>query len=344
MKILITGNMGYIGPIVVSHLKRTIPNAQLVGYDMGYFATRLTSNILPEVQLDRQVFGDVRKIKKELLCGIEAVVYLAAISNDPMGEAFSKATLDINYHSTIEWAKAAKHAGVKRFIFASSCSVYGFSEEGICDENSPLHPLTAYAKSKLLSEQELKPLAGTDFAVTCFRFATACGMSPRLRLDLVLNDFAAAALLSQKIAILSDGSPWRPLINVHDMARAIEWGIRRKPEIGGAYLVVNAGSHSWNYQIKELARAVSSVIPSEVCIAQNSQPDKRSYRVNFDLFKRLAPDFQPKYDLTTTVEELIVGMKQTAIPKDFRNSSLIRLNALSKLKEYRLVNENLEWN
>ena len=189
MKILIVGNMGYVGPALNQHLRRAYPHATLIGFDAGLFAHCLIgSTPIPEVYLDRQVFGDVRHIDKSLLEGVNAVVNLAAISNDPMGNRFEEATLAINYKAAVELAAKAKQAGVRSYVFASSCSVYGYAEEGAKKESSTLDPLTAYARSKVMAEKELMPMAEDRFTVTCLRFATACGMSDRLRLDLVLND------------------------------------------------------------------------------------------------------------------------------------------------------------
>ena len=346
MKILITGNMGYIGPCVVNHLRSCLPDAQLVGLDMGYFANCLTNAaILPECKVDVQYFTDVRKVSPNIFQDVDAVVHLAAISNDPMGNQFEDVTLDINYRSSINLAKMAKTAGAKTFVFASSCSMYGSAEDQPRTEKSPLNPLTAYAKSKVFTEKELEPLADTDFKVTSLRFSTACGMSERLRLDLVLNDFVAGAVASKKISILSDGTPWRPLINTKDMARAIEWAISRKRANGGDFLAVNVGSDDWNFQVKDLADAVKKVIPEvEVSINKDAEPDKRSYRVDFSLYKKLAPAHQPQVDLRTTVEELRDGLLSMGFAdQNFRNSRFMRLKVLTHLREAKLLTETLEW-
>ncbi|WP_339905946.1 SDR family oxidoreductase, partial [uncultured Cyclobacterium sp.] len=188
MKILITGNMGYIGPVLVNHLKKANPKSTIIGYDIGYFAQCITSNgPFPEVNVDQQVFGDVRNFPEKLLEGVDTIVNLAAISNDPMGKKFEEFTLDINYRSCINLAKMAKKVGVKHFVFASSCSMYGAADDYPKTEEDSLNPLTAYARSKVMSENDLINLADENFIVTCLRFATACGFSPRLRLDLVLN-------------------------------------------------------------------------------------------------------------------------------------------------------------
>jgi nucleoside-diphosphate-sugar epimerase len=346
MRILITGNMGYIGPCVVEHLRRIYPAAQLIGLDMGYFANCLTNEkFLPECKVDVQYFTDVRKVSSNLLQDVDAVVHLAAISNDPMGNKFENVTLDINYRSSINLAKMAKAAGAKTFVFASSCSMYGSAEDQPRTEKSQLNPLTAYAKSKVYTEKDLKPLADNDFIVTSLRFSTACGMSERLRMDLVLNDFVAGAVASKKISILSDGTPWRPLINTKDMARAIDWAIGRKEADAGSFLAVNVGSDDWNFQVKDLAYAVKKVIPDvEVSINKDAEPDKRSYRVDFSLFKKLAPDHQPQFDLRATVEELRDGLRGMGFANaNFRNSRFMRLKVLTHLRETNLLSKKLEW-
>lgn len=346
MKILITGNMGYVGPCLVKHLRMSYPDATLIGLDIGYFADCLTgASFFPAYRVNTQHFADVRGLNADLLNGVDCVVHLAAISNDPMGKTFERVTYDINFRASMDLAVKAKEKGVASFVYASSCSVYGFAEDGPRSEGSPLNPLTAYAKSKVLTEKGLGSLADKDFKVTSLRFSTACGMSERLRLDLVLNDFVAAAVASKKITILSDGTPWRPLIHVKDMSRAIEWAIRRDPTDGGDFLALNIGSDAWNYQVRDLAYAVAQVVPGvDISINKDAQPDKRSYRVSFDLFKKLAPDYQPKVDLSKAVGELKDGLESMGFNDgDFRNSRFIRLKALAHLSNSNLLTENLEW-
>ena len=346
MKILITGNMGYIGPLVVNQLRTSYPNATLVGLDLGFFANCLTNSvILPECNTDVQYFHDVRNVTKAHLDGVDAIVYLAAISNDPMGNTFEDVTLQVNYKAGIEIAKKAKSKGAKCFVFASSCSMYGSADDAPKTEDSPLNPLTAYARSKVFAEEALKDIADDNFMVTCLRFSTACGMSPRLRLDLVLNDFVAAAVSSGEITILSDGTPWRPLINVKDMARAIDWAIGRDAAVGGSCLSVNVGSNDWNYQVKDLAEAVASVIPgTKVSIDKDAMPDKRSYRVSFDLFKKLAPNHQPQCTLVDAIAELRDGLHAMDFSDaHFRDSKLIRLKVLNQLRADGLLGDDLRW-
>lgn len=346
MKILVTGNMGYVGPLVLRRLRESHPGATLIGYDMGYFAHCLTgAPRFPESRADVQYFGDIREMPEEILQGVDGIVHLCAISNDPMGAALEEVTLDINYRASIDLAQKAKRAGVKKFVFASSCSVYGFAEGGPRREEDAINPLTAYAKSKVNTERDLASLASETFTATCLRFATACGMSDRLRLDLVLNDFVAGAIASKRINILSDGTPWRPLIHVKDMARAIDWALQRDHRDGGTCLMINVGSDAWNYQVKDLATAVAKVIPNvEVSINKDAQPDKRSYRVNFDKFTKLAQGFLPAVDLQDAVVDLRDGLMAMKFQDaDFRNGEFIRLFTLKCLRENGHLTANLEW-
>ena len=345
MRILITGNLGYVGPVVTCELRKSFPDAALTGLDIGFFANCVTASpAQSDGILDYQTFADVRDIPWECLRGVDAVVHLAAISNDPIGNVYEDVTLDINHRATVDLARRAKIAGVGHFVFASSCSVYG-QADGARTETSPLNPLTAYARSKVLAEQELMELGGDGFIVTCLRFATACGMSDRLRLDLVLNDFVASAVATHAVTLLSDGSAWRPLIHVRDMARAIEWGIVRGVADGGAALVVNAGSDTWNYRIRDLAEGVAAEIPGvELQIGENAQADPRSYRVDFSLFRKLAPGHQPRISLPVAVRELRDGLERMQFDDpDFRTSNLIRLRVLEALRAGDRLTERLEW-
>jgi nucleoside-diphosphate-sugar epimerase len=346
MKIIIAGNLGYIGPSVTNQLRKTYPDAELIGFDIGYFTHCLSNaSFIPEVKLNMQVYGDIRKFPEKLLKGADAVIDLAAISNDPMSFKYEQITLDVNYRAAVNLAKLAKNNGVKSFVYASSCSMYGLADDSERKEGDKLNPLTAYARSKVMAEEELEPLAGNGFTITCNRFATACGWTNRLRLDLVLNDFVAGALVNKEISILSDGSPWRPMINTKDMARALAWGLARKPENGGKFLAVNTGSNQWNNRILALAEAIESVIPGvKITVNPEAPPDKRSYRANFDLFKTLAPDAQPKEDLISTVKEIKDNLIAMGFnDPNYRDSMFIRLKVLDYLQKNGILNSNLEW-
>ena len=345
VNILITGNMGYVGPSVAKYLRRARPEAILRGFDNAYFAHCLTgASVFPERDLNEQLYGDVRTIPFEMMRGCDAVVQLAAISNDPMGNQFEAVTFDINQNTTISIAKAAAKAGVKNFVFASSCSIYGIAKGPPRKETDPLNPITAYAKSKIGAERELQKI-DTDMVVTSLRFATACGMSDRLRLDLVLNDFVACAISRGEITVLSDGSPWRPLIDVADMARAIDWAIDRPAQNGGRYLAVNAGSNDRNYQVRDLANAVAAANPgTKVSINTSAPADSRSYQVDFGLFHSLAPNHQPVVVLDQSIQNLIAGLKRMNFKDaDFRSSELMRLKVLQGHIDRGRLNPELKW-
>jgi nucleoside-diphosphate-sugar epimerase len=338
--------MGYVGPSVVRLLRESRPDAALLGFDAGYFAHCLTgARTLPERELDCQFFGDVRRVPARALQGVDAVVHLAAVSNDPIGNAYDEATLSVNYRATARLARQARDAGVRSFVFASSCSVYGVAQAGLASESSRANPLTPYARSKLLAERSLARLADEGFAVTSLRFGTACGMSERLRLDLVLNDFVASAIAEGRITILSDGSPWRPLIHVSDMARAIDWALGRPAGDDDAFLAVNVGSAEWNYRILDLAEEVAVAIPGvEVALTPASGPDRRSYRVSFELFESLAPAHQPRTTLAEAVRDLRDGLRAIGFrDRGFRSSRFARLTVLQELRERGLISEQLEW-
>jgi nucleoside-diphosphate-sugar epimerase len=342
MRILITGNMGYVGSVLVRHLRERRHADELIGFDAGYFAHCLTAaTSLPETVLDTQYFGDVRSLPERLLAGVDAVVHLAAVSNDPMGNRFEVATDEINHRASVRLARLAQAAGVRSFVFASSCSIYGRAE-GARREGDALTPLTAYARSKVATETALREGDWGAMTVTSLRFATACGASDRLRLDLVLNDFVACAIAAGEITVLSDGTPWRPLIDVADMARAIDWAIGRE---GDRYLAVNTGSDAWNYQVSELAHAVADAIPgTRVAISTDAPPDARSYRVDFSLFRSIAPAHQPQATLTSSIDQIRRLLQSTGFAdREFRSSSLMRLRMLETHIAAGRLRPDLRW-
>lgn len=341
MNILLVGHRGYIGPVAATHLTRALPGARVHGIDANWFEGSEAAPF-PDAAFASQRRADVRDLTEADFKGMDAVVALAAVSNDPIGKEFEDATADINSAAVLKAAKAARAAGVKRFVFASSCSMYGAGSDSLRKETDTLNPLTAYAKSKVATEEGLRGLATGDFMITCLRFATACGASPMLRLDLVLNDFVATALRTGKIEVLSDGTPWRPLIHVEDMSRAIEWAVTR----GGEKMVeVNVGSQAWTWQVGQLAREVAELLGGvAVEINTNAAPDKRSYRVDFSRFAGLAPDHQPQKDFAEAVRELAdevraIDLGETAI----RELRFIRLNVLRGLVKDHKLDGELRW-
>ena len=355
MKFFITGNLGYIGPVLTNFIKNIDKNIYIIGFDTGFFEECYTNEKIykeKKYSVDMQIYGDVREIDKykEIIKDCDHVIHLSAISNDPMGKEFEEVTQAINLQSSVKLAKISQEFNLKSFVFASSCSVYGSGDSSPRNELDKVAPLTAYAKSKIGTELELKKLsidnnsASTKF--TSLRFATACGASPRLRLDLVLNDFVATAISTLKIQVLSDGSPWRPLIDVYDMSKALYWASIRKT--GENNEVINTGSNNWNYQISELANSVAKMVSNDVPVNlnKNAQPDKRSYKVCFDKFNDIASkEFQPEITLEKSVEKLINQIKN--IDKNVllkERDHMIRLKVLKYLKNNKFINEDLRWN
>ena len=348
MNILICGNLGYIGPVVTKHLKVAIPFSEITGLDTGYFASRISSSgRIGDTYCNYQVYQDIRDVSSEFLNKFDALVILSAISNDPMGNKFEEVTNSINYIAVKKIIEPYVALPNKRLVFASSCSIYGASEGEAKNEFDNLNPLTAYAKSKVAIEKVLQRCnLGPGTTATSLRFATACGMSDRLRLDLVLNDFVASALINNRIEILSDGTPWRPLIHVKDMSRAIEWAIHRDENVATPYLAVNTGSSLWNYQVSDLAKAVADIVPNcDLSVNTHALPDKRSYKVNFDLFEALAPNHKPIYTLRDTISELVDGISEIKhlISDDFRTSDFIRLHILENHIKNGRLSPDLRW-
>lgn len=346
MRILITGNLGYVGPSVVRVIKSKRADAQLYGYDSGFFAQNLTAPLdFPERFLEKQFFGDTRDMTIDFLEGFDAVVQLAAVSNDPMGKEFESVTDEINRRASVQIAKMSAAAGVKNFVFASSCSMYGSASDAPKTEKDETNPQTAYAHSKIGTEEDLEHLDLGEMIVSNLRFSTACGMSDRLRLDLVLNDFTASAIATGKITVLSDGTPWRPLIDVEDMARAILWAVERKGENGGNLLSVNVGRSDWNYQVRDIADVVKQHVKGcDISINSDAPPDTRSYKVDFSLYESLAPDFVPKVDLDESVTRLIAGLKRMDFSdSEFRNSKNIRLFVLREHIQAGRLDSALRW-
>ena len=341
MRVLITGNLGYLGPVLAGHLRSTHPDWRIEGLDSFFFADCLPDEI-SEATLERQHFADVRDIGPDLLDGIDAVVLLAAISNDPMGARFATVTDAINHRAVAHVANAAAQSGVRALVFASSCSVYGAAADRARTEDDVLDPRSEYACSKIAAEAALRARADTTMRVTCLRFATACGWAPRLRLDLVLNDLVAHALLTGEINVLSDGTPWRPLIDVADMARAIDWAIGRD---GDPFCLCNTGSNDRNWQVRTLADAVAAAVPgARVRINADAPTDPRSYRVDFSRFAALAPDHQPRMSLSDSIAALSQGITALGLTADdLRAPSTIRLKMLDHHIATGRLTADLRW-
>ena len=342
-KVLVIGSEGYVGSVLIPSLKHG--NYDVFTQDVLWFGAMSSSTSNLHAGPNEHINKDLRDISAIDLEGFDSVIILSAVSNDPMGQQFEDVTFEINRNATVRVASFAKDAGVKNFVFASSCSVYGIADDSPRKEGDELNPLTAYAKSKADVELGIMSLADENFFVTCLRFATAGGASPRLRLDLVLNDFVASAVLNNIIEILSDGTPWRPIIHTEDMARAFVWAINRSPRTEEEnFLTVNVGSAEWTFTMDSLANKVSKVLGGvEVLINREGKPDPRSYRVDFSLFKELAPLHQPTKLFDDAILELRDLILANNIPKNFRSSKWIRFNHLNALIEEQQLNKSLRW-
>ena len=340
MKILLTGHHGYIG-------SGAVPVFLAAGYDvtgLDVFFYR-GCDLTPDEPPVRSLTVDVRDIRPEHLRDFDAVVHLAALSNDPLGDLSPSLTAAINYGGTLKLAHAAKAAGVRRFVFSSSCSMYGASAtDGAVHEDAPLRPLTAYAESKVRSEAGLNELADDSFSPVYMRNATAYGVSPRMRMDLVLNNLAAWAFTTGRIRILSDGTPWRPLAHVEDIARAVV-AVLDAPVALTHNQALNIGADSENYQVRELADLVHDALPAAVMeYARDGDPDPRSYSVDFGKFARAFPDFTFAWSARLGVDELVKAYGAVGLTlDDFLSSRYTRLKRLRELLEKGAIDPDLRW-
>jgi nucleoside-diphosphate-sugar epimerase len=340
VRVLVTGHHGYIGAVVAPLLQEA--GHDVVGLDTFFYRGCDFGEETLSIE-ERQ--GDVRDVSAGELEGFEAVVHLAALSNDPVGDLNSDWTFAINLEGTIHLARAAKDAGVARFLFASSCSMYGASsEDAYLDEDAPLQPLTPYAVSKVRAESALAGLADESFSPVYLRNATAYGASPRLRVDVVLNNLVGWAFTTGRIRLLSDGSSWRPIVHIRDIGRSILGALSAPREVihDRAF---NIGATSENYRIRELAEIVHGELPDcDVEFASDASNDPRSYRVQFARFEETFPEHRPEWDARRGVEELVAAYTRVGLTSDlFEGGRYMRLKQIKRLIDERRVDDDLRW-
>ncbi len=340
MRVLVTGHHGYIGTILTSLL--TAAGHSVVGLDSDLFTQSVFGEWQPEAF--PSIHKDVRDVQAADLEGFDAVLHLAGLSNDPLGDLNPELTLEINFRASLHLAEQAKRAGVSRFIFSSSCSNYGAAGDDFLTEESAFNPVTAYGRSKVLVEQEVSKLANSDFSPTFLRNATAYGVSPFLRFDLVLNNLVAWALTTGRVYLKSDGSPWRPIVHIEDISRAFLAALHAPRELihNEAF---NVGRTEENFRMSELAQMVSEVVPNcRIEYAPDAGPDKRNYRVNCDKIKRVLPEFQPQWTARKGAEELYRAYQRVGItPEDFEGPRYKRIAHLKDLLSDGSLDASLRW-
>jgi nucleoside-diphosphate-sugar epimerase len=340
MKILVTGHHGYIGSIVGPSLAAT--GHDVTGLDTFFYQG---CDFVPDGVALPSLRMDVRDVTVADLVGYDAIVHLAALSNDPIGELNAELTYEINFQATVALAAKAKEAGVRRFVFASSCSMYGAAEmDDYVTEEAPLRPLTAYAESKVRAEEALAELADDDFAPVYMRNATAYGVSPRLRFDIVLNNLAGWAYTTRRVLIMSDGSPWRPLVHVRDIADATLCVLTAPAELVRNQ-AFNIGANSENYRVKELAEIVKETFPGCVVeYAADAGPDPRSYRVAFSKLARTFPELRTNWTAAEGAREFLAAFRTVGLTRNaFVGDKYTRLARLKLLAAGGHLGEDLRW-
>jgi nucleoside-diphosphate-sugar epimerase len=339
LRVLVTGHNGYIGSVLVPILEGA--GHDVVGLDTDIFEPCLfgeDGHRVESLQLD------VRDVESEHLAGFDAVIHLAAVCNDPVGDLNPQATYDINHLASVRVAEKAKEAGVGRFLFASSCSLYGKAGDEMLDESAEFAPVTAYGRSKVLAEADISRLADDSFSPTYLRNATAYGVSPRLRLDVVVNNLVGWAHTTGEIVLQSDGTPWRPLVHVEDISRAFLAALDAPRELVHDE-AFNVGASAENYTIREIAEAVEQVVPgAKATFAEGSGPDKRSYRVDCSKLARVLPDAAPRWTVPLGAEQLARAYEERGMTReDFAGPRYLRVKRVRELQDAGRLDDELRW-